>query len=150
MKYAWIENNKVRDIVAIDPFTLFHADVAKNYSTEVEDTVEDNAELVDGVWVNPVIPEPDPNYVPPLPEKVYPKVSPVEFKMLFTVQERVAIKGARTTDEILQDGFEILEDTRLTTVDLGLTSVQGLIDYMVTLTLITAKRAEEIKSGKIL
>ena len=49
MKYAWIENNKIRDIVEVDPFTIFHADVAKNYSTKVEDNVEDNAELVDGV-----------------------------------------------------------------------------------------------------
>ena len=59
MKYAWIENNKIRDIVGVNPFTIFHADVAKNYSTEVEDNVENNAELVDGVWVNPITPEPD-------------------------------------------------------------------------------------------
>ena len=147
MKYAWIENNKIRDIVEVDPFTVFHADVAKNYNTEVEDNVEDNAELVDGVWVNPVTPEPDPDYEIPEPEKVYPKVSPLEFKMLFTSQERIAIKEAKATDEILQDGFEILEDPRLTVVDLGLASVQGLIDYMVTLGLVATERADEIKSG---
>lgn len=147
MKYAWIENNKIRDIVKEDPYTIFHADVAKNYNTEVEDTVEDNAELVDGVWVNPTTPEPDPDYVVPEPEKVYPKVTPLEFKMLFTSQERIAIKEAKATDAILQDGFEILDDPRLTMVDLGLASVQGLIDYMVTLELLTTKRADEIKSG---
>ncbi len=147
MKYAWIENNKIRDIVKEDPYTIFHADVAKNYNTEVEDNVEDNAELVDGVWVNPTTPEPDPDYVVPEPEKVYPKVTPLEFKMLFTSQERIAIKEAKATDEILQDGFEILDDPRLTMVDLGLASVQGLIDYMVTLELLTTERADEIKSG---
>lgn len=147
MKYAWIENNKIRDIVDVDPFAIFHADVAKNYNTEVEDTVEDNAELVDGVWVNPTTPEPDPDYVVPEPEKVYPKVTPLEFKMLFTSQERIAIKEAKATDAILQDGFEILDDPRLTMVDLGLASVQGLIDYMVTLELLTTERADEIKSG---
>ena len=150
MKYAWIENNKIRDIVEVDPFTIFHADVAKNYNTEVEDSVEDNAELVDGVWVNPVTPEPDPDYVIPEPEKVYPKVTPVEFKMLFTVHERIAIKEAKATDEILQDAFEILEDPRLTVVDLGLASNQGFIDYMATIGLITTERADEIKSGLML
>ena len=147
MKYAWIENNKIRDIVDVDPFTIFHADVAKNYNTEVEDNVEDNAELVDGVWVNPTTPEPDPDYVAPELEKVYPKVTPLEFKMLFTSQERIAIKEAKATDAILQDGFEILDDPRLTMVDLGLASVQGLIDYMATLELLTTERADEIKSG---
>ena len=150
MKYAWIENNKIRDIVEVDPFTIFHADVAKNYSTEVEDNVKDNAELIDGVWVNPVTPEPDPDYVAPEPEKVYPKVTPLEFKMLFTSQERIAIKEAKVTDEILQDGFEILEDPRLTVVDLGLASNHGFIDYMVTLGLVTTERADEIKSGLML
>ena len=150
MKYAWIENNKIRDIVEVDPFTVFHADVAKNYSTEVEDNVKDNAELIDGVWVNPVTPEPDPDYVAPEPEKVYPKVTPLEFKMLFTSQERIAIKEAKVTDEILQDGFEILEDPRLTVVDLGLASNHGFIDYMVTLGLVTTERADEIKGGLIL
>lgn len=150
MKYAWIENNKIRDIVNADPFTVFHADVAKNYSTKVEDNVEDNAELVDGVWVNPVTPEPDTDYVIPEPEKVYPKVSPLEFKILFTAQERIAIKEAKATDEILQDGFEILEDTRLTVVDLGLASTQDFIDYMTSLGLLTTERADKIKSGIII
>ena len=150
MKYAWIENNKIRDIVNADPFTVFHADVAKNYNTKVEDNVEDNAELVDGVWVNPVTPEPDSDYVIPEPEKVYPKVSPLEFKMLFTAQERIAIKEAKATDEVLQDGFEILEDTRLTVVDLGLASTQDFIDYMTSLGLLTTERADKIKSGIII
>ena len=55
MKYAWIENNKIRDIVEVDPFTIFHADVAKNYSTEVEDIVENNAELVDEYGLIPLL-----------------------------------------------------------------------------------------------
>ena len=150
MKYAWIENNKIRDLVDVDPFSIFHKDVAINYNTQVEDTVEDNAELVDGVWVNPVVAVADPNFVPEPTPKVYPKVSAIEFKMLFTVQERIAIKAAKVTDEILQDDFEILEDPRLESVDFGLQSVRDLIDYMVPLALITAARAEEIKDGKML
>lgn len=78
MKYAWIENNKVRDIVDVDPYSIFHEDVAVNYNTQVEDSVENNAEMIDGVWVNPVTPVPDPNYVAPEVHKVYPKMTPVE------------------------------------------------------------------------
>ena len=149
MKYAWIENNKVRDLVSVDPFSIFHADVAVNYSTQVEDTVEDNAELINGVWVNLVTPVPDPNFVPEPTPKTYQKVSPIEFKMLFTAQERIAIKTAKATDEILTDGFEILDDARLTEVDLGLTSVQELLAYLVSLGLLTALRVEEILSAKL-
>ena len=57
---------------------------------------------------------------------------------------------AKATDEILQDGFEILEDPRLTVVDFSLQSVRDLIDYMVSLSLITAERVIEIKEGKFL
>ena len=70
--------------------------------------------------------------------------------MLFTSQERIPIKEAKATDAILQDGFEILDDPRLTMVDLGLAGVQGLIDYMVTLELLTTERADEIKSGTLI
>ena len=57
---------------------------------------------------------------------------------------------AKATDEILQDGFEILEDPRLTVVDFSLQSVRDLIDYMVSLSLITAERVIEIKDGEFL
>ena len=53
MKYAWIENNTVRDIAPGTPAEYYHADVAKFYSTEIPDTVERGASLVDGIWVNP-------------------------------------------------------------------------------------------------
>ena len=149
MKYAWIENNKVRDIVSVDPYTIFHKDIASKYNTKVEDTVKNNAELVDGVWINPTTPTSKPNYVAPEAPIVYPKVSPVEFKMLFTPQERIAIKNARANDEILDDSYSVLEDARLNTVDLGLKSVQDLLSYLVTLNLITSERKASILTGKL-
>ena len=45
MKFAWVENNKIRDIVSVDPYSIFHEEIAKNYDTEVDDSVIDNAEL---------------------------------------------------------------------------------------------------------
>ena len=38
MKFAWIENNKIRD-TAIDPASQFTPEVASFYSTEISDEV---------------------------------------------------------------------------------------------------------------
>lgn len=80
---------------------------------------------------------------------MYPKVTPVQFKMLFTSAERIAIKAAKTTDPVLEDAFEILEDPRLTEVDLGIKSNQDLLLYMVSNGLITDARRMEILTGKL-
>ncbi len=92
----------------------------------------------------PVIPDPVP-VEPPAP--VPPKVSPVEFKLLFTAQERVAIKAS--TDPIVQDFFSIVEDPRLTVVDLALRSTQDALAYLEMLELIAAGRKAEILTGVV-
>lgn len=79
-----------------------------------------------------------------------PKVSPVEFKMLFTSVERVAIRTARTTDPTVDDFFDLVEDPRLTYVDLALPSVQGALHYLAAAQLIADARIPEILSGKVL
>ncbi len=84
--------------------------------------------------------------IPHLPNKL----TPVQFKMCFTPQERIAIKTVRETDPVLQDAYEILDDPRLTEVDLTLASVQGLIDYLGALNLLTAERIVQVKAGEIL
>lgn len=76
-----------------------------------------------------------------------PKLSPIEFKLAFTPQERVAIAAARQSDPVLADAYGVLDDPRLTGVDLNLASTQGLIDYLVGLELITEERAAQIKAG---
>jgi hypothetical protein len=47
MKYAWIENNFIRDIAQGDPVNCYHPDIAKFYDSQVPD----NAVSGDG-WVN--------------------------------------------------------------------------------------------------
>lgn len=47
MKYAWIENNRIKDIAWGNPSEIYHPDVAQFYSVQVPD----NAENGDG-WVN--------------------------------------------------------------------------------------------------
>lgn len=89
-------------------------------------------------------------HISPLPPTAAPKVSPVEFKMLFTTAERIAIKSARVTDLVLQDAYEILDDPRLTYVDLALQSNIDMVDYLVAMGWVSAERAVVIKTGKIL
>ena len=147
MKFAWIENERIRDIADGNPAELYHPDVAKFYDTQVPDDASNGDGWVNGELIKP---EPTAPVEPTQPEPVYPKVSPVEFKLLFTSQERVAIKAARATDPVIDDFFDIVEDQRLTHVDLGLQSVKDAINYLQSKGLLTAERAAEILAGKIL
>jgi hypothetical protein len=59
MKYAWIEDNRIRDICqGGDPSACYHPDVAVFYDTEVPDDAVNGDGWVDGVLVKPVVPEP--------------------------------------------------------------------------------------------
>jgi hypothetical protein len=60
MKYAWIENNKVRDVAHDEPLKIYHPDVAALYTTEVPDDAANGDGWVNGALVKPVIPEPTP------------------------------------------------------------------------------------------
>lgn len=144
MKYAWVENNIIRDVCHGNPAECYTPDIAAHYSTEVPDEAQNGWIKEGSTWVAPPVPEPGPT---PEPVVTYPKVSPVEFKMLFTSAERIAIKAAKATDPVLEDAFEILEDTRLTEVDLGIKSNQDLLLYMVSIGLLTDARRLEILTG---
>lgn len=142
MKFAWIENSKVRDVCPGNPVELYHEDVAALYITQVPD----DAVIGDG-WVNNKLIKQaaPPAPIPPAPEA--PKVSPVQFKLLFAPGERVAMDAAKATDPILKDFFSIVDDPRLTFVDLGLQSTKDAVGYLVSKSLITAERAAEILAG---
>lgn len=145
MKKAWIENDRIRDIAPGNPDELYHPAVAALYNTEVPDEAANG----DG-WVNGQLVKPEPMVLEPVTiEPVAPKISPVEFKLLFTSAERVAIKAARTSDPIIDDFFDIVEDPRLTLVDLGLQSTKDAIDYLESKALITAERKAEILKGVV-
>jgi hypothetical protein len=60
MKYAWIENGKVRDVAHSNPAEIYHPDVAQFYNTEVPDDAANG----DG-WVNGQLVKPEP--APPAP-----------------------------------------------------------------------------------
>lgn len=64
MKYAWIQDNKVRDICqGGEPSEHYHPDVAAHYTTQVPDEAVNGDGWVNGALVKPVIPEPTPEPV---------------------------------------------------------------------------------------
>lgn len=60
MKYAWIEDNKVRDVAHNNPAEIYHPDVAKFYDTQVPDDAVNGDGWVNGALVKPVVTEPTP------------------------------------------------------------------------------------------
>jgi hypothetical protein len=79
MKYAWIEENKIRDICqGGDPATHYHADVAVLYNTQVPDDAQNGDGWVNGEVVKPFIPEQKPPPVTWTAEDVRQKLTLLE------------------------------------------------------------------------
>ena len=144
-KQARIINNVAVDVVTGNPDDFFHPSIVAEFGP-VPDEVEPGwqRDPDTGAWSAPAQVEPQPE-----PPAEAPKVSPVEFKLLFSAQERVAIKAARATDPVIDDFFEIVEDPRLSHVNLGLQSTQDAIAYLETKGLITAERRIRILAGQV-
>lgn len=53
MKYAWLENGKIKDIAWQNPHEIFHVDVAKFYTSQVPDDAVNGDGFVNGVIVKP-------------------------------------------------------------------------------------------------
>ena len=60
MKYAWIENDKVRDVAPDEPSKIYHPDVAALYTTQVPDDAVHGDGWVNGALVKPIVVEPTP------------------------------------------------------------------------------------------
>lgn len=60
MKWAWIENDKVRDVCHGDPTECYHPDVANFYDTQVPDDAANGDGWVGGEIVKPEPPPPAP------------------------------------------------------------------------------------------
>ena len=76
-----------------------------------------------------------------------PKVSAIEYKMLFTSAERIAAKAS--VDPVIMDLQELLNDPRTLTVDLSLQSISDALDYMTAIGLLAAGRKAEILTGVV-
>ena len=145
MKKARVINNVAVDVVVSDPAEFFHPNIATQFEL-VPDEVEAGwlRDAATGAWLAP-----EPVELQPETPAAFPKVSPVEFKLLFTAQERVAIKAARQTDPVIEDFFSIVEDPRLTHVNLALQSTQDALTYLEVNGFITTERRQEILAGQV-
>ena len=142
MKFAWIEGGKVRDVAQGDPAALYHPDVAKLYSVVVPDTAASG-----DAWDGSTLTKPTPP-APPAPVVAPKVVSPLEFKLLFTSTERIAIKDLTATDKAVADWYGIIEDPRLTAVHLGGKSTAMALGYLEALQILTADRKAAILAGE--
>jgi hypothetical protein len=142
-KYAWIENTYIRDVCTQDPNELFHSDIAALYNT----VVSEEAEAGD-FWVNDKLVKGTPPEVHVPPSILPIIVSAVSFKLLFTAEERATLKTNRPTDVVIDDLFDIIEDPRLTEVNLSSETVQSSLTYFVTKGYITAARKQQILNGE--
>lgn len=158
MKYARIVDDVAVEVVTANPHALFTTEIADLF-VEVSDDCVYMATRQEGAWVAPPEPEaaePAEPAEPPAPPRIL-QVSPPTFLLLFTSQERIAIRAARgysgadananMVKAVLDDWFAIIEDPRLQYVDLALPATQQGIDFLVTAGLLTEQRAEEIKLG---
>lgn len=145
MKYARILNHTAVDVRTESPEGCFTPNIVAEF-VEVPDEVQDGWSNESGTWSAPAAPDP----VEPTPATVVPPtVSPIEFMLLFTTQERVAIKTARAGDPIIEDFMSIVEDPRLTGVNLALQSTQDALGYLAAESLIGADRPAEILKGEV-
>lgn len=58
MKYAWIENDRIRDVAHSNPTEIYHPDVAVFYNTQVPDDAVNGDGWVNGALVKPELPAP--------------------------------------------------------------------------------------------
>lgn len=132
MRIAIIKNDTVANIVEADSAEIAYSifpdcackELQDNEYAEIGQRVDQDGNLLPAPEYipEPVMPEPT-----PLPNN---KVSPVEFKLLWTTQERTTITGLKTTDPIVADFYSIIDDPRLTFVNLSLASTQQSVDYL--------------------
>lgn len=141
MRYAWIENETARDISDGDPTTLYHPEVAARYDTEAPDDARNGWGYVRGEWAPPPTPTEPPATSP---AAAPPVVSAIRFKIRFKLQELITIKAARATNPVVDTLWELVEDQRITTIDMGLPFVQDGLRYLESQGLIGPGRADEI------
>ena len=123
--FARVIDNVAVDVSA-DPTTSFHPGIAAEFVVVPDNVRAGWIKGTDGEWSAPT-PAPE-----PVPVTTYPKVGPIAFQMLFTPQEMIAADTLKATDKVLASFWKLVDDPRTDTIDLGLQSVQGAIEYTLT------------------
>ncbi|MCY1705476.1 hypothetical protein [Pannonibacter sp. SL95] len=141
-KFARIIDGIAVDVTAADPSGLYHPDVASQF-VSVPAQVERGWRKQGSTWSAPEAPAETPATAVPR-RTVF---TPPEFLLLFTAAERVAIRAARPTNPVISDWLTILEDPRLSEVDVTRQSTRDGLEYLAAENLITPARAAEIGTG---
>lgn len=142
MKFAWIEDGKVRDVCPGNPASSYTPEVAKYYDTAVPDYAK-NGDGWDGKTLAPApVPEPPPPVAAPI------VLSPIQFKLLFTLLELAAIRKASADDAVLTEALNILDDIRLAEINMASRMVKTAVGYLVDKALITTERAVQVLAGE--
>ena len=136
----WTRNvaNIATDTTSIPPNIAHHPDIAKLFEPCPTET-QDGWHYWGGTWHE----EEEPRY--------HTNISIFEFKTLFTVEERLRLKKARTgtaeipADEVLNDYWELMEEFGEVHLDSPL--AREALDYLVSGNYITEKRKEIIQKG---
>lgn len=141
--YARIINGVAVD-VCTDPVTHFHPTLAADF-TEVPANVALGWTLTGKTWTAPA------SLTPPattLAEVGNLNPSPMEFLLLLTLAEQAAIRAAAPSDTQVGILVSMVDDTRLTFVDLTHPTVIEAIKYLAAKpALLTADRAARVLAG---
>lgn len=141
INYARVLDNVAVD-VSTDPTNSFHPTIAVEFIV-VPDEVTHGWILTDGKWHAPTeeVTEPAPisNLQP----------TPPEFLLLLTLLERASIRAASSTDVVIEDVLRMIDDPRVTFIDLTNPSVIEAIGYLTTTDpqLLTTNRASRVLAG---
>lgn len=148
-KYARVENRLVIETLSIPSDVnienYFVPQIVQQFIA-CPDEVEQNWTYEDGEWKEPKPPEP---LEPPKPPEPHyeTRIGKAEFLMLFTSEERVAIRAERNNDPIISDFFLVLEISEFIDVKED-TAING-VNYLVSKNLLTPQRAAAILKGKL-
>lgn len=117
--YARKVNNQAVDVTTSDPKTIFHPEIAAQFII-VPNGTQNGAQYDGAEWVNPA----PPVVTPPAP----PVVTPPQFKILI-LEWLGQLYTAAESDVGISAFIKIIDDPRLTEVDLALNSVQNGLKY---------------------
>ena len=138
-----IETIRIPDGASIGDY--FVPDVAAQFIA-CPDNVEANWAYENEEWKEPKLPEP-PEPSEPSEPHYETRIGKAEFLMLFTSEERVAIRAERNNDLIVSDFFSVLEISEFIDVKED-TTING-VNYLASKNLLTPQRAAAILKGKL-
>lgn len=139
MNYARIIDGKAVDVCP-NPQNRYHPTIAAQFVAVPDDVTPGSVQQGESWQIFTAQP-----VQPPVVAK---KISPVDFKLMFTSAERVFLSAERATDAVLDDFHGLLDDPRLLSVDLSLQTTAEAVDYILALLVAEGLIAEDDVAGR--